>query len=445
MENSERLFTSDVEVPTRFPLATGDRQRFPESCQRSSLADPAASDDIVEDNDRDLPVGRSNGATQGEASPSYRFYHAHRSRRISESSTDSGYSSHSPDSQSHSPFLPYSYPFHPSASSPYPLRPSWHSATSMFESYEPPALSDCDSMSSVSSEGPQSPDGHWSGPGTSAEPTGIFERLPPPVQTSSPLERLPSPTHSRPSSSESGTTDLQASIVDIDKHSTFSKVVVTKFSNPPRYRLKKVKFHQCPICQKSFPRPSGLRTHMNMHTNTKPYTCPYESCDKSFSVISNAKRHYRTHLVELPLEEMGLPSGPYTVNFSDPFVIPDSPSRSELYFTSSPSTSPSNSASSLATSSPSSFDEKRSASSPSLSEQRRLRYPTTRSRSTSRDMGVPARRVALPAVEEAIGGAELSGGTGRRQNLKARTLRWLPMGSDCRSPWKSNTYSSSQR
>ncbi|TFK19622.1 hypothetical protein FA15DRAFT_552153, partial [Coprinopsis marcescibilis] len=55
------------------------------------------------------------------------------------------------------------------------------------------------------------------------------------------------------------------------------------------------KFHQCSICDKPFPRPSGLRTHMNTHTREKPYPCPFEGCAKSFSVVSNAKRHYRTH------------------------------------------------------------------------------------------------------------------------------------------------------
>jgi len=38
------------------------------------------------------------------------------------------------------------------------------------------------------------------------------------------------------------------------EHVSFSKVVLTKFSNPPRYKPKKVKFHQCNVCLKSFPR-----------------------------------------------------------------------------------------------------------------------------------------------------------------------------------------------
>ncbi|KAI0049207.1 hypothetical protein FA95DRAFT_1456639, partial [Auriscalpium vulgare] len=58
--------------------------------------------------------------------------------------------------------------------------------------------------------------------------------------------------------------------------------------------------HQCPVCDKWFPRPSGLATHMNVHSGAKPFHCPLPSCPKAFAVRSNAKRHLRTHGIVPP-------------------------------------------------------------------------------------------------------------------------------------------------
>jgi hypothetical protein len=38
-------------------------------------------------------------------------------------------------------------------------------------------------------------------------------------------------------------------------------------------RKGKSKMHTCSLCQKSFPRPSGLRTHMNSHSGDKRMSC----------------------------------------------------------------------------------------------------------------------------------------------------------------------------
>jgi hypothetical protein len=38
-------------------------------------------------------------------------------------------------------------------------------------------------------------------------------------------------------------------------------------------RKGKSKMHTCTLCQKSFPRPSGLRTHMNSHSGDKRVSC----------------------------------------------------------------------------------------------------------------------------------------------------------------------------
>ncbi|KAK1225101.1 hypothetical protein PQX77_011970 [Marasmius sp. AFHP31] len=85
-------------------------------------------------------------------------------------------------------------------------------------------------------------------------------------------------------------------------------------------RKKKSKMHQCEVCHKLFPRPSGLRTHMNTHNNLKPFTCEYPGCNRSFTVRSNARRHLRTHGV---IPETSTSSGPdYVVNFDKP-VVPE--------------------------------------------------------------------------------------------------------------------------
>ncbi|KAL0575212.1 hypothetical protein V5O48_006751 [Marasmius crinis-equi] len=83
-------------------------------------------------------------------------------------------------------------------------------------------------------------------------------------------------------------------------------------------KKKKSKMHQCEICNKLFPRPSGLKTHMNTHYNLKPFTCEFPGCNRSFTVRSNARRHLRTHGV-IP-DSANSSSTDYVVNFDAPMV-----------------------------------------------------------------------------------------------------------------------------
>ncbi|KAJ7100015.1 hypothetical protein B0H15DRAFT_505266 [Mycena belliarum] len=76
---------------------------------------------------------------------------------------------------------------------------------------------------------------------------------------------------------------------------------------PPR-KAAPPKMHVCEVCCKEFPRPSGLRTHMNMHNHVRPYPCAFPGCPKRFSVRSNARRHYRIHSDGDP--PTGPPPGP---------------------------------------------------------------------------------------------------------------------------------------
>lgn len=82
---------------------------------------------------------------------------------------------------------------------------------------------------------------------------------------------------------------------------------------------KRSKMHQCQVCQKWFPRPSGLATHMNSHSGLRPFDCPLPTCNKSFAVRSNAKRHLRTHGI-IPSPESPHKSIQYTVGFDTPLV-----------------------------------------------------------------------------------------------------------------------------
>jgi len=93
-----------------------------------------------------------------------------------------------------------------------------------------------------------------------------------------------SPTLSLPPAPPAGHQQPPTSVSSTQSHLDHQPTIGGP-QEPPKKKVKKVKMHPCSICGKEFPRPSGLQTHMNVHSGARR---------KSFNQVSSIA-HCRCH------------------------------------------------------------------------------------------------------------------------------------------------------
>jgi hypothetical protein len=83
------------------------------------------------------------------------------------------------------------------------------------------------------------------------------------------------------------------------------------------------KMHECPECQRKFPRPSGLKVHIDSHKGLRPYACQFPGCTRKFTANSNSRRHFRTHFKgQQPPANLISPRERASIDFEKPIVSP---------------------------------------------------------------------------------------------------------------------------
>ncbi|RUS29779.1 hypothetical protein BC938DRAFT_480251 [Jimgerdemannia flammicorona] len=92
------------------------------------------------------------------------------------------------------------------------------------------------------------------------------------------------------------------------------------------------KCYKCTQCSKSFTRPSSLATHKYSHTGEKPHKCDFPGCGRNFSVLSNLRRHLKTHQKPTSSAQRQLSSEERERNVRDLIRRTSNPSLSASYY-----------------------------------------------------------------------------------------------------------------
>ncbi|KAF9222562.1 hypothetical protein BS17DRAFT_783041 [Gyrodon lividus] len=96
-------------------------------------------------------------------------------------------------------------------------------------------------------------------------------------------------------SSRSAYYDIPGPHPDIKYRESMAGPSASEVAHQPSAPSPSTSKYECDYCGKGFTRPSSLKIHLNSHTGEKPFVCTFEGCGRSFSVLSNMRRHARVH------------------------------------------------------------------------------------------------------------------------------------------------------